>query len=149
TVPNATQGHSDHLAGDVTGALQKIGFKVEVPDDAGQLYEHTVIYTAPGQANYGQRVARHLTTPTEIHEHRALQPAHVRLVPALDFTTVHEHPTPIDELVTPTSAAAPGDTTPTTAAAATPTTAARVSGRPRRGCPGDRPRILGAWTTPR
>jgi LCP family protein required for cell wall assembly len=122
TVLNGTQGQSDHLAGDVTGALQKIGFKVEVPDDAGQLYEHTVIYTAPGQATYGQRVARHLTAPAEIQEDPALQPGHVRLVAGLDFTTVHEQPTPIDELVTPTSAAAPGDTTPTTAAAATPTT---------------------------
>jgi LCP family protein required for cell wall assembly len=122
TVLNGTEGQSDHLAGDVTGALQKIGFKVEVPDDADQLYEHTVIYTAPGQATYGQRVARHLTAPAEIQEDPALLPGHVRLVAGLDFTTVHEQPTPIDELVTPTSAAAPGDTTPTTAAAATPTT---------------------------
>jgi LytR cell envelope-related transcriptional attenuator len=112
SVLNGTDGQNPTLAGDVSGALKQIGFKVEAPQDADQLYDHTVIFHAPGEAAYAERLARHITAPVELREDPDLEPAHVRLVAGTDFTTVHEDPAPL-ESVTP---AASGDTSGTTAA---------------------------------
>jgi LCP family protein required for cell wall assembly len=117
SVQNGTQGQNPTLAGDVSGALKQIGFKVEAPEDAEELYDHTVIFHAPGEDAYAKRLARHISVPVELREDPDLAPAHVRLVAGVDFTSVHEDPSPV-ESVTP---AVPGDTSGTTAAT-TPTT---------------------------
>ncbi len=126
TVLNGTQGQNDHLAGDVSGALQSIGFNVEAPDDADDVYDHSVVFYAPGQQDYGQRLARYITSPVELQEDPSLDLGHVRLVAGLDFTTVHEDPTPVEDLPAPATTAPPanGADTPATTAATTPTTAA-------------------------
>jgi LCP family protein required for cell wall assembly len=127
SVLNGTQGQVDTLAGDVSGALQNIGFKVGAPNDADDLYEHSVVFYAPGQENYGQRLARYLTSPVELREDPSLDLGHVRLVAGLDFTTVHEDPTPVEDLPTPSTTAAPnhgGGGAPATTAADTPATTA-------------------------
>jgi LCP family protein required for cell wall assembly len=121
TVLNGTQGQNDHLAGDVSGALQSIGFKVDAPDDADDLYQNSVVYYAPGQENYGQRLARYLTSPVQLQEDPSLELGHVRLVAGLDFTTVHEDPTPEDDLTTATTAAPSDGGSTDTTAATTPT----------------------------
>jgi LCP family protein required for cell wall assembly len=129
SVLNGTQGQNDHLAGDVSGALESIGFQVDTPDDTDELYEHSVVLYAPGQENYGQRLARYLTSPVELREDPSLELGHVRLVAGLDFTTVHEDPTPVEDLPTPSTTAPPaqggggGGGTPATTAATTPTPA--------------------------
>jgi LCP family protein required for cell wall assembly len=120
SVLNGTQGQNPTLAGDVSGALKQIGFNLEAPQDADELYDHTVIFHAPGESAYGQRLARHISVPVELREDPDLEPAHVRLVAGVDFTTVHEDPAPL-ESVTQAAPAAPGDTSGTTAAT-TPTT---------------------------
>jgi LCP family protein required for cell wall assembly len=122
SVLNGTDGQNPTLAGDVSGALKQIGFKLEAPQDADELYDHTVIFHAPGEAAYGQRLARHITVPVELREDPDLEPAHVRLVAGTDFTTVHEDPAPV-ESVTP---AAPADASGTTAATTATTTATTV-----------------------
>jgi hypothetical protein len=85
-----------------------------------------VIFYAPGQQDYGQRLARYLTSPVELQEDPSLEPGHVRLVAGLDFTTVHEDPTPVEDLPAPATTAPPAQAggTPATTAATTPTTAA-------------------------
>jgi LCP family protein required for cell wall assembly len=115
TVENGTQGTKPTLAGDVSGALAKIGFTVDGPRDADRLYERTVVFHAPGQVSYAQRVARHLTVPAQLQVDPALAPGHVRLVAGTDFTTVHEQPGPI----TPVTAATPSTTAPAAGAPAT------------------------------
>ena len=49
------------LAGDVTGALEAVGFATGAPGDADELHEHTIVRYAPGELAAGQRVARHIT----------------------------------------------------------------------------------------
>jgi LCP family protein required for cell wall assembly len=117
SVLNGTEGQNPTLAGDVSGALKQIGFEVEAPQDAEELYDHTVVFHAPGQVTYGQRLARHITAPVELREDPELAPGEVRLVAGVDFTTVHTDPAPLESL-TPVT---PGDTSGTTLAT-TPTT---------------------------
>lgn len=112
SVLNGTDGQNPTLAGDVSGALKQIGFELDAPQDADELYDHSVIFHAPGEEAYAERLARHITAPVELREDPDLEPAHVRLVAGTDFTTVHEDPAPL-ESVTP---AASGDTSGTTAA---------------------------------
>ena len=113
-VENGTGGAKPNLAGDVSGALDRIGFEVDGPQDADRVYDHTVLFHAPGQAAYAERVARHLSTPAQVQEDRSLAPGHVRLVAGTDFTTVHEQPAPVAPRATPATTAAPG--TPATTA---------------------------------
>jgi polyisoprenyl-teichoic acid--peptidoglycan teichoic acid transferase len=103
------------LAGDVSAALQKIGFKMAPADDADEFYATTTIFHAPGQESYGQRVARHITSQTAVpmQVDADLRPGEVRVVAGLDFNNVHDQPTPIDEM----PAAAGAEATPTTAVA--------------------------------
>jgi LCP family protein required for cell wall assembly len=98
------------LARDVSGALQKIGFSVAAPGDADELYQFTTIYHAPGEVSRGQRVARHITGGVVLEENADVQPGHVTVVAGLNFTTVHEQPTPIDQL--PPAPGAPPTTAP-------------------------------------
>ena len=124
----------------VAGAFQKIGFKVQVePGAEPEPLARTTLYYAPGQAAFGQRVARHLTAGAELQERSDLRAGEVVLVTGTDFSTVHEEPVPLDQLnttTTATPAAGAGDTgstastTATTAkppAKTTPTTAPQTA----------------------
>ena len=125
SVLNGTQGANPTLAGDTSSALQQIGFKLDEPQDAEDLYERSVVFYAPGQLTYGQRVARHLTTPVELREDPDLPSGHVRLIAGTDFTTVHEDPAPVESLAPPVATEGqPGSptTTPSPASESTATT---------------------------
>jgi hypothetical protein len=117
SVLNGTQGQNATLAGDTSSALQQIGFELAAPQDADDLYEQSVVLYAPGQLTYGQRVARHLTSPVELREDPDLPSGHVRVIAGLDFTTVHEDPAPLESLAPPVGAGGE-PVTPTTAQAA-------------------------------
>jgi len=110
----------ENLAADVSGALQEVGFQMGAADDTETFYAQTTILHAPGQEVYAQRVARHISSeaaiPTQVDP--ALAPGSVTVVAGLDFTTVHDQPTPIEAMP-----AAPGAApTETTAAEADETT---------------------------
>jgi len=116
------------FARDVSGALQQIGFDVVEPDTTEPAATTTVQH-APGQANYGQLVARHLTTPPALAENPELGDGEVVVVAGADFTTVHAQPTPTQSTTTTTAggqtattAAADGDSTTTTSTPQTTTT---------------------------
>jgi LCP family protein required for cell wall assembly len=119
SVQNGTQGAKPTLAGDISGALAKVGFKVGTPEDAPALAEHTTVFHAKGENLVGQRVARHLTVAAKVAEDPTLAPGHVRLVAGLDFTTVHDQPAPlvVPKVTTPKPGATA--TTPTTATPST------------------------------
>ncbi|HKY65477.1 MAG TPA: LCP family protein, partial [Acidimicrobiales bacterium] len=91
------------LAGDVTAGLEQVGFATSPPGDAGEVYETTVVRYASGQLTSGQRVAQHLTGGVALEEDRSLAPGEVTVVAGVDFTTVHEEPTPLDRLPAPPS----------------------------------------------
>jgi LCP family protein required for cell wall assembly len=110
------------FARDISGALQAVGFEMSEPASTDAPTATTTVYHARGEANYGQRVQRHLTTPATLAVDPALEPGHVVVVAGADFTTVHEQPTPADELPTTTVAGQPA-TTSTTAGSTTTTTA--------------------------
>jgi LCP family protein required for cell wall assembly len=95
------------LAGDVTAALDTVGFATGAPGDADQPYEHTTVFYPSGGLAAGQRVARHITGGVVLEEDRSLAPGTVTLVAGWGFTTVHEEPTPLDLL--PPAPGAPAD----------------------------------------
>jgi polyisoprenyl-teichoic acid--peptidoglycan teichoic acid transferase len=99
------------LATDVSGALQQVGFQMAAPDDAETLYPQTTIEYAPGQQAYAERVARHITSAAAIPmvENPDLAAGTVRLIAGLDFTTVHQDPTPIEAMPAAPGAAPAGD----------------------------------------
>jgi LCP family protein required for cell wall assembly len=111
------------LAGQVTDSLEAIGFGVTPPGDDGAAFqEHTTVRYAPGQLTYGQRVARHITGGVFLEEDPALGPGHVTVVVGADFRSIHDDPTPLDELPPPPGPS-PGDgsgTTSTTTATSSP-----------------------------
>jgi polyisoprenyl-teichoic acid--peptidoglycan teichoic acid transferase len=97
------------LAGQVTDALGAIGFRVTPPgDDGDAFHEHTTVRYASGQLTYGQRVARHITGGVFLAEDPALEPGQVTVVVGVDFRSVHDDPTPLDELPPPPGPA-PGE----------------------------------------
>jgi polyisoprenyl-teichoic acid--peptidoglycan teichoic acid transferase len=120
TVLNGTEADEaqrrEGLATDVSGALQRVGFELSVPDDADTFYAHTTIEHAPGQAGHARRLAQYITstTPIPLVENPQIEPGHVRLIAGADFTTVHDQPTPTESM--PGAAPAPGGTSTTAAA---------------------------------
>jgi LCP family protein required for cell wall assembly len=92
------------FARDVSGALQSIGFDVSEPASTAERPPTSTVYYAPGQANYGQRVARHITGKVALAQDPDLESGQVRLVVGADFTTVHEQPMPLDKMPTTTVA---------------------------------------------
>jgi LCP family protein required for cell wall assembly len=128
TVLNAT--NKGGFARDISGALQRIGFEMTEPDTTDPAATTTVQH-APGEANYGQLVARYLTAPATLVENPELSDGEVVVVAGADFTTVHDQPTPTDQTATSADAGQPAassvasaDTTTTTVAETTTTTAA-------------------------
>jgi LCP family protein required for cell wall assembly len=109
------------LATDVSGALHQVGFIVEQPGDAGTPYPNSLIQYAPGELNRAQGLARYITGGIALAESPDVAPGHVTLIAGVDFTTVHDQPTPIDELPPPpgvppttTTTVAPGAEAPNT-----------------------------------
>lgn len=116
----------DGFANDISGALQTVGFDLMEPTSTGERPPHSIAYYSPGQTGFGQRVARHITAGADVVEKPGLAPGTVELVVGADFTTVHDQPTPIEQLTPATTAPpAPGAGAPaTTAPPATPPTTA-------------------------
>ncbi len=121
TAAGAPEQQRPTLATDVSGALHQVGFVVEVPADAGTLYPNSVIQYAPGELNRAQGLARYITGGVALAETPDVAPGHVTLIAGVDFTTVHDQPTPLDELPAPpgvppttTTTVAPGGDTATT-----------------------------------
>jgi polyisoprenyl-teichoic acid--peptidoglycan teichoic acid transferase len=114
TVLNATT--KEGFARDISGALQRIGFEVTEPDTTEPAATTTVQH-APGEANYGQLVARYLTTRATLVENPALGAGEVVVVAGADFTTVHDQPAPTEEATTSTAAEQPAASSSTADAA--------------------------------
>jgi polyisoprenyl-teichoic acid--peptidoglycan teichoic acid transferase len=112
----------DGLANDVSGALQTVGFHMLEPTSTEERPPHSIVYHAPGEANFGQRVARHVTGGADLAERPDVEPGQVELVAGADFTTIHDQPTPLDQMPTTTVPAAPG--APAPPSTATPATTA-------------------------
>jgi LCP family protein required for cell wall assembly len=121
TVLNGTD--KEGLANDVSGALDEVGFDVHEPGSTDERPAHSIVRHAPGQENYGLRVARHVTGGADLAADPSLDAGEVVLVVGADFTTVHDQPTPIDRMPTTTVPGAP-PTSATTAPASTTTTTA-------------------------
>jgi LCP family protein required for cell wall assembly len=115
----------DGFANDISGALQAVGFDLMDPTSSDERPPHSIAYHAPGQANFAQRVARHVTGGADVVEKPGLTPGTVELLVGADFSTVHDQPTPLDQMPTTTVAPAGGGAPATTAPATTapPTTA--------------------------
>jgi LCP family protein required for cell wall assembly len=106
TVLNGTAAGSPEqvrptLATDVSGALDAVGFLVEEPGDADTFFANSMIQYAPGELNRAQGLARYVTGGIALAEAPDVPPGQVRLVAGADFTTVHDQPTPLDELPAP------------------------------------------------
>ncbi len=95
------------LAGDVTAAFETLGFATGTPADADGFHEDTTVLYPSGGLAAGQRVARHVTGGVVLQEDRSLAPGEVTVVAGAGFTTVHEEPTPLDQLPPPPGGAAP------------------------------------------
>jgi polyisoprenyl-teichoic acid--peptidoglycan teichoic acid transferase len=112
-------------ASDVAGALQTVGFNVvetgNVP--TGAVLPHTQIHFRPGDEAAGQRVLRHITGGAEMVPDPNVAQGAVQVWTGSDFTTIHDQPTPVDELTTTTTAASAGSSTTAAAGATTTTTA--------------------------
>jgi polyisoprenyl-teichoic acid--peptidoglycan teichoic acid transferase len=112
-------------ANDVAGALQAIGFDVVGKGDlspAGATVAHTQVRHAPGDEAYGQRVASHITGGADLAVNPALDPGSVEVVTGLDFTTVHDQPTPVEQTSTTTTAAGSSSSVSSTTTTTRPTT---------------------------
>jgi LCP family protein required for cell wall assembly len=119
TVLNGTD--KEGFARDISGALQEVGFEMREADSVAERPPHSIVRHAPGQENYGMRVARHLTAGADVVEDPAVEPGEVVVVVGADFTTVHDQPMPLDRMPLTTVPGAPA-TTATTAPGRTTTT---------------------------
>jgi LCP family protein required for cell wall assembly len=123
-------------ANDVAGALQAVGFDVvgtgNVPE--GQPLPQTQVHHNPADAAAGQRLARHITGGVELVPDENLEAGSVELWTGADFTTIHDQPTPIDQMTTTTAAGGGaeggGETTSTTAETTTTTAPATTTTLP-------------------
>ena len=105
------------LAGDVTAALDEIGFTTGTPGDTVEPETSTTIYHAPGDEDAAVLLARHVSGPVAFGLDEDLAPGEVVLVAGEDFTTLHEQPSPtVPELPSTTADtdAADGTTSSTT-----------------------------------
>jgi LCP family protein required for cell wall assembly len=127
-VANATG--IDGLGNDVSGALATVGFDMLEPISSDERPPHSIVYYAPGQEHYGMRLARHVTGGADLVEKADLPAGQAVLMVGADFETIHQEPTPLDQM--PAAPGAPATTTTappqtTTTTAPPPTTATTVS----------------------
>ncbi|MCO8127691.1 LCP family protein [Acidimicrobiia bacterium EGI L10123] len=97
------------LAGDVTAALDQIGFTTGTPGDTVEPETSTTIYHAPGDEGAAVLLARHVSGPVAFGLDEDLAPGEVVLVAGEDFTTLHEQPSPTVPELPSTTAATGGD----------------------------------------
>ncbi|HAS09655.1 MAG TPA: hypothetical protein DCS55_03920 [Acidimicrobiaceae bacterium] len=97
------------LAGDVTAALDQIGFTTGTPGDTVEPETSTTIYHAPGDEGAAVLLARHVSGPVAFGLDEDLAPGEVVLVAGDDFTTLHEQPSPTVPELPSTTVAAGGD----------------------------------------
>jgi polyisoprenyl-teichoic acid--peptidoglycan teichoic acid transferase len=116
-------------ANDVAGALQSVGFNVvgagNVPD--GAILPHSQIHFAPGEDAAGQRVLRHITGGADMVPDPNVEQGTVELWTGTDFSTIHDQPTPVDQMTTTTAAGAGGGAGGGAGASSTTTTAAETT----------------------
>ncbi len=130
------------LAGDVSAALDEIGFATATPGDTVDPFERTAIYYAPGSEAEAARLARHVTGDVLFGIDEDLGEGEVVLVVGFDFTTVHTQPSPEDPdlptttTTTTTTVAGEGGTTATTAVPSTTSTTAPLGYLPGEAPPG-------------
>lgn len=92
TVLNGTG--ADGFAGDITAALEAVGFATAEPGDTVDPFGRSAIYYAPGNEQAASKVARHLSSPVQFAVDPDLGVGEVVLVAGADFTTVHDQPSP-------------------------------------------------------
>jgi polyisoprenyl-teichoic acid--peptidoglycan teichoic acid transferase len=98
------------LAGDVTAALDQIGFTTGTPGDTVEPETSTTIHHAPGDEAAAVLLARHVSGPVEFGLDEDLSAGEVVLVAGADFTTLHEQPSPtVPELPSTTGSTDGGD----------------------------------------
>ena len=97
------------LAGDVTAALDQIGFTTGTPGDTVEPETSTTIYHAPGDEDAAVLLARHVSGPVAFGLDEDLAPGEVVLVAGDDFTTLHEQPSPTVPELPSTTVATGGD----------------------------------------
>ena len=99
------------FAGDVSAALDAVGFVTGEPGNTTEPVPRSTIYYATGSENAAKLVARHLSAPVQFSVDDNLGEGEVTLVAGADFTTVHEQLSPnVPEIPTTTTTAATGDT---------------------------------------
>lgn len=101
------------LAGDITAALEEIGFATGTPGDTVEPATSTAIYHAPGDEAAAGLLARYVTGDVLFGLDEDLEPGEVVLVAGADFTSLHDQPSPttpqMPSTTTTTSADDEGD----------------------------------------
>lgn len=121
TVLNGTEEQG--LAGDISAALETIGFHTESPGDTDEAVARSVIRYAPGMANVAAQLSRYLTDEVDFEVDPELSGSDVVLVAGADFTTLHDQPSPTTPQIPTTTTTAPtGDTASSTTQSTTTTT---------------------------
>lgn len=120
TVLNGTD--RDGLAGDVTDAIEAVGFVVEEPGDTEEPQAQTTLYIHAGNERFAAAVMQYLSGPTRVDYDEGLETGEVVLVAGADFTTVHDQPSPTIPEITTTTERADEDSSTTAAMATTSTT---------------------------
>lgn len=110
------------LAGDVSAALEEIGFTTGTPADTTEPEASTAIYHAAGDEASAVLLARHVSGPALFGVDEDLDAGEVVLVAGTDFTTVHEQPSPTMPAMPTTTI----DTRTTSTATSTTTTTTQV-----------------------
>ncbi|HEU5085278.1 MAG TPA: LytR C-terminal domain-containing protein, partial [Acidimicrobiales bacterium] len=82
------------LAGDITAALEQIGFATGTPGDTVEPATSTAIYHAPGDEAAAGLLARYVTGDVLFGLDEDLEPGEVVLVAGADFTSLHDQPSP-------------------------------------------------------
>jgi LCP family protein required for cell wall assembly len=98
------------LAGDITAALDQIGFTTATPGDTVETQTVTTIYHPPGGEDAAALLARHVSGPVEFGLDEDLGTGEVTLVAGSDFTTLHDQPSPtVPDMPSTSAPAVDGD----------------------------------------
>jgi LCP family protein required for cell wall assembly len=120
-------------ANDVAGAMQRIGFNVVETGNVepiGSTLPHSQVRFRPGLEAAAQRVARHVTGGADMVPDPNVPDGQVQLAVGTDFQTVHDQPTPLDQMTTITAAGGGAGGSTTTASTTTTAPATTTTTRP-------------------
>ncbi len=110
------------LAGDITAALEQIGFATGTPGDTVEPATATAIYHAPGDEGAAALLARYVTGDVLFGLDEDLSPGEVVLVAGSDFTSLHDQPSPtVPEMPSTTTTGADGEDGSSTSSSTTTT----------------------------